>query len=426
MELETGVLVDVLLALGAALVMSFAATPIIKLFAQKVGAMDVPNEARRVHDHPIPRMGGLAIFLGFIFSVVLFGAITPQVQGILLGTVVIVAVGAIDDVVPLSWWVKLLAQLAAAVVAVLHGVVIENFMNPIVFDNNVVLHLGFLSVPITVFWIVAITNSVNLIDGLDGLAAGVSTISGVTMLVIALMVADATVAVLLAALVGACIGFLPYNLNPAKIFMGDTGALLLGYVLSTASILGLFKFYAVVSFAVPFLVLAVPLFDTVFAFVRRVLTGKNPMKPDRGHFHHRLLDMGLTQKQAVAVLYVISAFLGLAAVVLTTSGELKALILIAAFIAALVIAGFLMRSSLRAHEAAEKAAADARSAEDAPAEADPRLPCVKGGATPENPNRSPEKRVRFGEEEGAEAERSFRTEAGNGADEASSDDGGAL
>ena len=354
MELETGVLIDVLLALGAALVMSFAATPIIKLFAQKVGAMDVPGEARRVHDHPIPRMGGLAIFLGFILSVVLFGAITRPVQGILLGAVLIVAVGAIDDVVALPWWVKLLVQLAAAVVAVLHGVVIENLMNPIVFDNDVVLHLGFLSIPVTIVWIVAITNSVNLIDGLDGLAAGVSTIAGVTMLVIALLLADATVAVLLAALVGACIGFLPYNLNPAKIFMGDTGALLLGYVLSTASILGLFKFYAVVSFAVPFLVLAVPLFDTAFAFFRRLLTGKNPMKPDRGHFHHRLLDMGLSQKQAVAILYIISAILGLAAVVITTSGELKALLLIAAFIAALIIAGFLMKS--RRAAAAQKPA----------------------------------------------------------------------
>lgn len=351
MHLETGVLADVLLAAGAALVMSFAATPIIKIFAQKVGAMDVPDGARRIHDHPIPRMGGLAIFLGFILATVLFGYITRPVQGILLGAVLIVAVGAIDDVVSLVWWVKLLAQIAAAIIAVLHGVVIENLMNPIVFDNNVVLHLGFLSVPITVVWIVAITNSVNLIDGLDGLAAGVSTIAGVTMLVIALLVADPTVAVLLAALVGACIGFLPYNLNPAKIFMGDTGALLLGYVLSTASILGLFKFYAVVSFAVPFLVLAVPLFDTVFAFFRRLLTGKNPMKPDRGHFHHRLLDMGLNQKQAVAILYTISAMLGLAAVVITTSGELKALMLIAAFIAAIVIAGFLMKSSLHVRAA---------------------------------------------------------------------------
>ena len=342
MPIETQLLVDVLLALAAAFIISFASMPIIKAFAQKVGAMDVPGEARRVHDHPIPRMGGLSIFLGFILSVVLFADISKQVQGILLGAVIVVAIGAIDDVVSLPAWFKLLFQIAAAIVAVLHGVVIENVMNPNVFSSVDVLNLGVFSIPITVIWIVAITNSVNLIDGLDGLAAGVSTISGVTMLIIALLVADGNVAVLLAALVGGCIGFLPYNLNPAKIFMGDTGALLLGYVLSTASILGLFKFYAVVSFAVPFLVLAVPLFDTVFAFCRRLLKGQNPMKPDRGHFHHRLIDMGLNQKQAVAILYIISAILGLAAVVITTSGELKALILIVAFCAAAAIGTFLM------------------------------------------------------------------------------------
>ena len=344
MTIDSELLLHIFLALAAAFVISFAATPIIKIFAQKVGAMDVPGEARRVHDHPIPRMGGLAIFLGFILSVVLFADISRPVQGILLGAVIVVAVGAVDDIVSLPAWLKLLFQIAAAIVAVLHGVVIENVMNPNVFSSVDVLHLGALSAPITVIWIVAITNSVNLIDGLDGLAAGVSTIAGVTMLVIALLVADGNVAVLLAALVGACVGFLPYNLNPAKIFMGDTGALLLGYVLSTASILGLFKFYAVVSFAVPFLVLAVPLFDTVFAFFRRLLKGQNPMKPDRGHFHHRLIDMGLSQKQAVAILYTISAILGLAAVVLTTSGEIKALILIAAFCLAAVIAGFILLS----------------------------------------------------------------------------------
>ena len=197
----------------------------------------------------------------------------------------------------------------------------------------------------------AITNSVNLIDGL---AAGVSTISGLTMLVISLVVSEGNVAVILAALVGACVGFLPYNFNPAKIFMGDTGALLLGYVLSTVSILGLFKFYAVVSFAVPFLVLAVPLFDTIFAFFRRLLKGQNPMKPDRGHFHHRLIDMGLSQKQAVAILYIISAILGLSAVVITTSGELKALILIAAFAVAACIGAFIMVSHRR-HELSRQA-----------------------------------------------------------------------
>lgn len=335
-----------LLALVAAFAICFAATPIIKIFAQRVGAMDMPGDARRVHDHPIPRMGGLAIFMGFVLSVVLFGDITEQVRGILLGSILIVAVGAIDDVVSLKAWVKFLFQILAAIIAVAHDVVIEVIMNPNVFSDTDTLSLGIFAIPITIVWIVAITNSVNLIDGLDGLAVGVSAISSVTMLIISLAVAEGHVAVLLAALAGACIGFMPYNLNPAKIFMGDTGALLLGYVLSTASIIGLFKFYAVVSFAVPFLILAVPLFDTVFAFFRRLIKGQNPMSPDRGHFHHRLIDMGLTQKQAVAILYSISAIMGLAAVVMTTSGEIKALILILAACFALIVGAWTMKGRL--------------------------------------------------------------------------------
>lgn len=324
-------LIKLLITIGVALAVSFAATPLVKAFARKVGAMDIPNEARRVHDHPIPRMGGLAIFLGFIISVLLFAEVSPQIQGILLGCVVIVATGAVDDIVSLNAWVKLLLQIVAALVAVLHGVRIEVLMNPLVWSAAETISLGIWAIPITVFWIVAITNSVNLIDGLDGLAVGVSTISSATMLVVALLVADPNVAIILAALVGACVGFMPYNLNPAKIFMGDTGALLLGYVLATASVLGLFKVYAIVSFAVPLLALAVPLLDTIFAFVRRLFKGQSPFHPDRGHFHHRLIDMGMSQKQAVAVLYIISAILGLIAVVLTTSGELRILIMIVAF-----------------------------------------------------------------------------------------------
>ena len=174
----------------------------------------------------------------------------------------------------------------------------------------------------TVLWIVAITNAVNLIDGLDGLANGVSAISATTMLVIALLVGEAVqVAMVMAALVGACVGFMPYNMNPAKMFMGDTGATFLGYILATMSIQGLFKFYAIISFAVPFLILGLPIFDTAFAFIRRIAHGQSPMHADRSHIHHRLIDMGLNQKQAVATLYVISAILGLSAVVLTTSGE---------------------------------------------------------------------------------------------------------
>ena len=180
------------------------------------------------------------------------------------------------------------------------------------------------------FWIVGITNAVNLIDGLDGLACGVSTISSMTMLVIALTVAEPDVALLMAALAGGCIGFLPYNLNPAKIFMGDTGSTFLGFILATVSIEGLFKSYAIISFAVPFLMLGLPIFDTCFAIFRRVSHGQSPMAPDRGHIHHRLIDMGFNQKQAVAVLYVISAILGLSAVLLTTTTALKAILVLLA------------------------------------------------------------------------------------------------
>lgn len=356
MPIDSQLIIKLLMAIAVAFIVGFGTTPIIKTFAQKIGAMDVPNDVRRVHTHPIPRMGGLAIFLGFIISVLLFADISRQVQGILLGCVIIVATGAVDDIVPLNAFLKLFLQIAAALVAVLHGVRIEVLMNPIFWSS--VDHLvldNWLSIPVTIIWIVAITNSVNLIDGLDGLAVGVSTISSVTMLVIALLVSDANVAVILAALMGACIGFMPYNLNPAKIFMGDTGALLLGYVLATVSVMGLFKFYAIVSFAVPLLALAVPLFDTVFAFLRRLFKGQSPFRADRGHFHHRLIDMGLSQKQAVAILYLISGILGLTAVVLTTSGELRALIVILAF----CLCAFLWLFIYRGIQRAETAKADA-------------------------------------------------------------------
>ena len=335
---------QILLTIAVGFAVSFASTPIVKGFAQKVGAIDVPRDGRRVHDHPIPRMGGLAIFLGFLISVVLFIDITREVRGILLGAVLIVACGAIDDVISLRAWIKLLVQIAAAVIAVLHGVVIEIFRNPNIFSDNEALILGALAVPVTILWIVGITNSVNLIDGLDGLAVGVSTIASTTMFVVALLVSEGGVAVILAALMGACLGFMPYNLNPAKIFMGDTGSLLLGYVLATVSVVGMFKFYAIVTFVVPILALFLPLFDTLCAIVRRLLRGQSPMHPDRGHLHHRLIDMGLSQKQAVAVLYSLSAVLGLCAVVLATSGALRTFLLVAAAAAAVAVGVFIKRT----------------------------------------------------------------------------------
>lgn len=349
MFLNTELWLRALLAIAIGFAVSSASTPIVKTFAQKVGAMDVPKDARRVHDHPIPRMGGLAIFLGFILSVVLFVDITRQVRGILLGAVLIVACGAIDDIISLRAWVKLIIQIIAAIVAVAHGVVIEVLMNPNIFSENEALILGVLAVPVTILWIVGITNSVNLIDGLDGLAVGVSTISSVTMFVVALLVAEGNVAVILAALMGACVGFMPYNFNPAKIFMGDTGALLLGYVLSTVSVVGMFKFYAIVTFIVPILALFLPLFDTTCAFFRRLLHGQSPMHPDRGHLHHRLIDMGLSQKQAVAILYSISAILGLCAVVLATSGTVRLYLVVIAAASAVAV-GIFIKRTLKGHK----------------------------------------------------------------------------
>ena len=317
-------------ALVAALLISFIATPVVKSIAQMVGAVDVPKDNRRMHNHPIPRMGGLAIFLGFLLSTLIFVPMSSSMRGMLLGAVIIVVLGIFDDIYSLRAMFKFVVQIIAALVAVLSGNVIETLSNPNVFSADPYWNLGILAVPATVIWIVAITNAVNLIDGLDGLACGVSTISSMTLLVIALVVSEGNVAILMAALAGGCIGFLPYNMNPAKIFMGDTGSTFLGYILAVVSIQGLFKFYTIISFAVPFLMLGLPIFDTCFAILRRLARGQSPMAPDRGHIHHRLIDMGFTQKQAVAVLYVISAILGLSAVVLTTSGPVKAMLLLLA------------------------------------------------------------------------------------------------
>lgn len=374
MVIETQLIGYVALALVAALMVSFLMTPVVKTFAYKIGAVDVPKDNRRMHKVPIPRLGGLAIFFGFMVSVLLLVDIrgNAQMQSILLGSVVIVVLGVVDDIMALPAMLKFVVQIIAALIPALNGVVIQAFSNPNIFSDNPYWVLGILSIPFTVLWIVAITNSVNLIDGLDGLANGVSAISATTMLVIALLASEAQAAIVMAALVGACVGFMPYNLNPAKMFMGDTGATFLGYILATMSIQGLFKFYAVISFAVPFLILGLPIFDTTFAFIRRIAHGQSPMHADRGHIHHRLIDMGLNQKQAVATLYVVSAILGLSAVVLTTGGEQKAMLFFAAlcivaFVAARVV--FPKELHTEIHEELEELrehSEKAETAEDAP------------------------------------------------------------
>ena len=282
-----------------ALLVCFFMTPPVKRFAENVGAIDIPND-RRINDHPIPRMGGLAIFCGFVLSVILFVDLNTQVIGLLLGAVTIAVFGALDDILNLNPWIKLGGQILAAFVAMRCGIMFDVISNP-----------GFLHAGDTI-----------LIDGLDGLAVGVSAISSASMMLVSLIVPFPTgyVPLILACLTGACIGFMPYNFNPAQIFMGDVGSQFLGYVLSCISIMGLFKFHAIITLIVPFLSLAIPLFDTVFAFLRRIIHGQNPFRADHGHIHHKLLAIGLNQKQAVVILYGVSAILGIVAVMIAGPG----------------------------------------------------------------------------------------------------------
>ena len=328
----------IIAAFAVAAVLSYFFTPPVKNFAHKVGAIDVPKDARRMHKKPIPRLGGLAIYGGFLCSILIFGQLDETMLCVLLGAAIIVALGIFDDVLALGAKLKFVVQIVAAAIPVCIGdLQIGLFTNLNPLSDTPFVHLGILAVPVTIIWIVGITNAVNLIDGLDGLAVGVSSIAAITMLAVALLTGNMPIAITMAALAGACIGFMPYNLNPAKIFMGDTGSTFLGYMLATVSIMGLFKFYAVISFAVPFLILGLPIFDTANAIIRRVAAGRSPMSPDRGHVHHKLIDMGFNQKQAVAILYAISATLGLTAVVLTSSCEVKAIVLLLAVLAAILV-----------------------------------------------------------------------------------------
>ncbi len=318
-----------------AMAVAFAATPLVKAIAVRIGAVDVPRDNRRMHDHPIPLIGGLAIFAGFLAGSLIFTRYGRINWFILLGAVVILALGVVDDIKAMKPIPKLIGQICAAILPVLAGVRINVMFNP--FSSVGYSNLGTWGVLVTVIWIVGIINAVNFIDGLDGLAAGVSAISAIIMLVIAVVGRQWHLVIFLAALAGACVGFLPFNFNPAKIFMGDTGSQFLGYMLAVLSVQGMFKFYALISFAIPFLILGLPIFDAAFAIIRRTIKGQNPMKADKDHFHHKLISMGFNQKQAVTILYIFSLGLGLCAVVLTTSRGLKTIILITAILVSMAV-----------------------------------------------------------------------------------------
>lgn len=341
----------IIFAFVIAFAFTFASTPLVRRLAFKIGAIDIPKDKRRMHKKPTPRIGGLAIIFGFIVATLCFAEPSRQLIGTLAGAAIIVAMGIVDDCKALDAKLKFVIQIVAALVVVFAGdIKIDIMTNPNVLSDNPYLILPqWLSVTLTVIWIVFITNAVNFIDGLDGLAAGVSAIMSVSLVFIAIRVGEYQIAILGIALMGACFGFLPFNFNPAKIFMGDTGSTFLGFMLATLSIQGVFKSYAVISFAVPLLILGLPLFDASFAMIRRMLHGQNPMTADRGHLHHRLVDMGFSQKQTVFILYAISGVLGITAVLLAESGFLRALLLLICVLILLLIGSMMGKNSYVHH-----------------------------------------------------------------------------
>ena len=326
---------------------TFATTPLVRRFAFKIGAIDIPKDNRRMHKKPTPRIGGLAIIFGFTVATLCFAQPSRQLYGTLAGAAIIAVMGVIDDCKNLPAKLKFVIQIIAALVVVFAGdIKIDVFTNPnFLSDNQYWVLPEWLSVTLTVIWIVFITNAVNFIDGLDGLAAGVSAIMSISLVFISIRVGEYSIAILGIALMGSCFGFLPFNFNPAKIFMGDTGSTFLGFMLATLSIQGVFKSYAVISFAVPLLILGLPLFDALFAMIRRILRGQSPMTADRGHLHHRLVDMGFSQKQTVFILYAISGVLGITAVLLAESGVLRALLLVICVLILLLIGSMLGKNS---------------------------------------------------------------------------------
>lgn len=330
---------SILIPFLISLVISLILTPVVIKVGPKFGLMDIPKDNRRMHKKPIPIAGGIAIFIASTFCIIKFLPLDKNTIALLVGSFLIFISGLLDDKIDISPKQKVLFQLAAGLIVFLSGSRIEFFTNLISYKE--VVWLKYLSLPVTLFWICGITNAVNLIDGIDGLAAGVSLISSVSLMLIASKMNLPFVAILAASLGGACLGFLPYNFNPAKIFMGDTGALYLGFMLSYISIQGVMKYATTLMIFVPVLVLGVPVFDTAFAMIRRFLSGHKISDADKGHLHHRLLALGLTQRQTVLILYGISIIFGILANVISDFDPVIGIVISGLIILLIFLVGWL-------------------------------------------------------------------------------------
>ncbi len=318
---------SIVLGLVITCTISYLFTPQLINIARRVGALDNPD-ARKVHRQVMPRIGGVAIYVGFAASVLWLVPLTAEIKALLAGGTLVMLFGLVDDIWGISPKVKLTGQIAAAVIATAGGIRVEFITNP--FDGMFIL--GKLAVPVTIFWIVGVTNALNLIDGLDGLAAGTSAIAAVTITVVALLEGKGVVSLMALVLAVSILGFLKYNFHPAQIFMGDSGSMFLGFTLANLAVMGLTKGATVISLFIPIIILGIPIFDTFFAIARRYLQGKPIFQADKGHLHHRLLDMGLSHKQTVLAIYGVNLTLGGSAVLLallTTEQSLGILLAIA-------------------------------------------------------------------------------------------------
>ncbi len=344
---------DIAIAFLLAFIVTFMATPYAIKIAEKIGAVDIPKDKRRMHKKTIPKFGGPAVILGFVVSVIyllivmsiensisLFGEeeYAKKLVGMFLGILVISIICSIDDIKTIKPITKLIGQIIAAIIVVSFGVRIDNIS--IALFNMPEMNEIF-SIILTIGWIIGVTNAVNLIDGLDGLSSGISVISAISLLIIFVLNGSPLISILLiTALAGSLVGFLPFNFTPAKTFIGDTGSNFLGFTLSIISILGVAKTYTIAVIVLPLIVLGLPIFDTLFAIIRRLIKGKSIkaiFRADKGHLHHRILGKGFSQKQAVLILYGISATFGIFAVILLDSGIWKALSFLLMVIVALGI-----------------------------------------------------------------------------------------
>ena len=315
----------VFIALAAALL----ATPLAIYVARKLNVVDIPNE-RKVHTVAIPRMGGVAIYGAFVLGALALGLYTRQVAALLVASSIVMLVGWVDDVRGISPKIKLLGQVVASLVLIKGGFFVQFITNP--FTDGGLISLGVFTIPVTILWLTGISNAVNLIDGLDGLSAGVSAVAALTMTIVCFVQGQVQTAALAAVLAAAAFGFLRYNFYPARTFMGDCGSLFLGFVLGALAIMGLSKGATIVSIFIPFIIMGIPIFDTFFAIIRRIFLHKPIFEADKGHLHHSLLSLGLSHRQTVLSIYAVSAVMGLSAVLLALLTSAQAMVLLIALI----------------------------------------------------------------------------------------------